>query len=128
MRLLISLCGVLLLSSAAHAEDPARAFTHFCEEWMGKLAAREAHNVTHIKWDTKAGAVSGEYVGYTKEHTCTMKNGNSVPVGKIIYREVLYQKQGGSIAEAQKSTAKAIETTEVTEIFRYSKGKGKWVY
>jgi len=126
MRLLVSVCCLVLLGASALAEDPASAFNHFCEEWMGKLAAREEHNVTHIKWDTKSEGVKGEYVGYTKEHTCTTKNASAVPIGKIIYREVRYQKQGGSIPEAEKSSARPIETTEVTEIFRYA--KGKWVY
>lgn len=126
MRFLVSLCCVVLLSSAAAAGDVASQFTAFCEEWMGKLAARERHNVSHIKWDTKPEGVQGEYVGYTEEHTCTLKDGAKVPVGKIIYREIVYQKRGGTVPEAEKSTAQPIETTEVTEIFRYS--GGKWIY
>ena len=126
MRLLVSLCCVVLFSTAALAEDATAAFTSFCEEWMGKLAAREQHNVTHIKWDAQPGAVKGEYVGYTHEHTCTVKNATQVPIGKIIYREIVYRKRGGTIPEAEKSPAEAIEATEVTEIFRYS--GGKWVY
>ena len=126
MRLFVSLCCVVLFSTAALAEDATAAFTSFCEEWMGKLAAREVHNVANIKWDAKPGAVKGEYVGYTKEHTCTVKEASKVPIGKIIYREIVYQKHGGSIPEAEKSPAEATEVTEVTEIFRYS--AGKWVY
>ena len=53
MRFLASLCCVVLWSTAAMAGDVAGQFNAFCEEWMGKLAARQAHNVTHIKWDTK---------------------------------------------------------------------------
>ena len=126
MRFLVALCCAVLWSSAAMAGDVASQFTAFCEEWMGKLAAREQHNVTHIKWDTKPDGVQGEYVAYTKEHTCTLKDTSQVPIGKIIYREIVYQKHGGTIPEAEKSEAQAIETTEVTEIFRYA--AGKWVY
>ena len=126
MRFLVSLCCVVLWSSTALAGDVASQFTVFCEEWMGKLAARQEHNVTHIKWDAKPDGVKGEYVGYTHEHTCTLKDGAQVPIGKIIYREIVWQKHGGTIPEAEKSEAQAIETTEVTEIFRYA--AGKWVY
>jgi len=126
MRFLVALCCAVLWSTAAVAGDVASQFDSFCVEWMGKLAARQEHNITHIKWDTKPEGVKGEYVGYTTEHTCTLKNETQVPIGKIIYREMVYQKAGGSIPEAEKSEARAIETTEVTEIFRYA--AGKWVY
>jgi hypothetical protein len=126
MRLLVAMCCAVLFNTAALAEDVAKAFDVFCEEWMGKLAARERHNVTHIKWDARPEGVKGEYVGYTREHTCTLKAVTKVPVGKIIYREVRYEKRGDSIPEAEQSPAQPVETTEVTEIFRYS--AGKWVY
>jgi hypothetical protein len=126
MRFLVAFSCAVLWSTAAMAGDVAGQFTAFCEEWMGKLAARQEHNVSHIKWDTKQDGVKGEYVGYTTEHTCTLKNETKVPIGKIIYREIVYQKSGGSVPEAEKSAAEAIETTEVTEIFRYD--GGKWVY
>ena len=120
--------GIVLLASVARAEDPATAFEGFCSEWMQKLEEREQANVSHIKWESNAdGVVQGLYVGYTHEHTCVTKDGTgSVPVGKISYREVRYEKRGGSIQEAEHSAPKPIEITEVTEIFRYS--KGKWVY
>jgi len=122
------IAGVLIcLASAACAQDVATAFEGFCGEWMHKLEEREQANVTHIKWESNADGVQGAYVGYTHEHTCVMKDGtNSVPIGKINYREVRYEKRGGSIAEAEQSPPRPIEITEVTEIFRYS--KGKWVY
>ena len=126
MRLLVSLSCLVLFSTVALAGDASSAFNSFCEEWMGKLAARERYNVANIKWDAKSNGVTGEYVGYTQEHTCTVKDANKVPIGKIVYREIVYQKHGGSIPEAEKSPAEAIEATEVTEIFRYS--AGKWVY
>jgi len=126
MRFLLAFTCAVLWSTTAMAGDVASQFTAFCEEWMGKLAAREQHNVANIKWDSKPDGVKGEYVGYTAEHTCTLKNETKVPIGKIIYREIVYQKSGGSVPEAEKSAAQAIETTEVTEIFRYA--GGKWVY
>ena len=129
MRTVIVLCILLAVGTTARAQDAAvaSAFEGFCIEWMHKLEAREQANVTHIKWETGADGVHGEYIGYTQEHTCTMKSGTgNVPVGKIIYREIRYEKRGSSVKEAEGSAAHPVETTEVTEIFRYE--KGKWVY
>ena len=127
MRILLSLVCVGLVSSMAFAGDAASAFPTFCEEWMGKLAARERDNVSHIKWDKLPEGVKGEYVGYfTKDHTCTTKELSGVPVGKIIYREIRYEKRGDTVADAEKSAPRAIDATEVTEIFRYA--NGKWIY
>lgn len=126
MRFLVAFTCAVLWSGTALAGDVATQFSAFCEEWMGKLAAREQHNVANIKWDAKPDGVKGEYVGYTQEHTCTLKDASKVPIGKIIYREIVYQKRGGTIPEAERSAAQPVETTEVTEIFRYA--GGKWVY
>jgi len=127
MRWMIML-AVLAVSGAAYAQDAAAgAFPQFCEEWMQKLAAREQRNVANIKWAEAADGVSGEYIGYGQEHTCVTKTGTqSVPVGKITYREVRYEKHGGSVSDAEKNPPQAVETTEITEIFRYS--AGKWIY
>lgn len=127
MRVLGPFCVLMLLSTAAVAEDAAAAFPSFCEEWMHKLEVREENNVSHIKWEPDGTGVLGDYIGYTREHTCTIKDGtNSVPVGEIVYREIRYEKRGGTVAEAEHSTAQPVETTEVTEIFRFD--KGKWIY
>lgn len=94
---------------------------------MGKLAAREKRNQGLIHWEEQSDAVAGNYVGYSPQHTCVVKDDSgSVPVGKISYLEVRYEKRGATREEAERSTARPIETTEVTEIFRFS--KGEWVY
>jgi len=127
MKSMIIVAVLVGMVSAVEAQDVATAFQGFCDEWMHKLEEREHANVSHIKWETNANGVQGDYVGYTHEHTCVMKDGtDSVPIGKINYREVRYEKHGGSIAEAEQSAPQPVEITEVTEIFRYS--KGKWVY
>jgi hypothetical protein len=111
--------------------DPqvAGAFTTFCASWMEKLAAREVHNVQQIQWRENGVAVEGDYVGYSKEHKCDLKapqDKKGVPIGKVSYRELLYRKRGGSKEEATAGSAEIVEITEVTEIFRYD--KGKWIY
>jgi hypothetical protein len=113
--------------AAAPKGDVEGQFKAFCEEWMGKLAARERDNVGNMHWETRADGVVGSYTAYSQEHTCVLKDGtDSVPVGKITYREYLYEKRGPSLPEAKASPPHPVETTEVTEIFRYS--DGHWIY
>jgi hypothetical protein len=147
IRLTVAVGVVLAIGAVARAQQPAKAKKHaakpaanaapqgdvegqfkvFCEEWMGKLAARERDNINNIQWETRADGVTGAYTAYSQEHTCVMKDGTgSVPVGKISYREYRYEKRGGSIPEAKASPPHPVETTEVTEIFRYS--AGQWIY
>ncbi len=113
-------------TKAVSPEKAAEQFQAFCQEWMQKLAAREHDNVSKIKWNSNSDGVEGEYVGYTQDHTCTVTEDDSEPVGKIAYQEVRYTKHGASIADAEKSVPHAVESTAVTELFRYE--KGKWIY
>jgi len=108
-------------------EAVKEAFEEFCQEWMHKLQAREEHNVANIKWDSNSDGILGEYVGYyTRDYSCKLADGSKVPVGKIMYEEVRYLKRGPTVTEAQQSPPHPVETTSVTEIFRYD--HGKWVY
>ena len=110
----------------ASKAEASSAFQTFCEEWMEKLVVRERDNVSHIKWDARADGVRGEYVGYSHEHTCTVREDSTVPIGKVSYREVRYEKHGPTVADAERTPAQSLEITEVTEIFRYDKGKWVW--
>jgi hypothetical protein len=100
----------------------------FCAKWMGFLSVRERDNQNAIKWQTTPGGVEGKYVGYSDTFKCFLKDiaKKETPVATIRYLEYLYEKDGASKAEAESSEPKVVESTEVTEIFRYS--KGKWVY
>jgi hypothetical protein len=120
---IVAFTGVVFLSTAVLASNVATQFDAFGLDWMSKLAARQAYNATHIKWDATAEGVTGEYIAYTPEHVCTLKNVTKAPIGKVSYVEILYQKRGSTIPEAEQSTAQVIDTTEVTEIFGYIRGK-----
>jgi hypothetical protein len=113
-------------SKKATPEQVTGAFQTFCQEWMQKLAVRERDNIAHIKWSTKPDGVQGEYVGYTQDHTCVVKNEDTDPVGEIAYQEVRYEKRGATVAEAEQNPPRPVETTAVTELFHFE--KGKWVY
>jgi hypothetical protein len=115
-------------AKATH-EKAAGAFDAFCQEWMSKLATRERDNKAQIKWQTNASGTQGEYVGYSQEHTCQIKEltePTGVPIGTITYRELRYQQSGASQMEAVQSEPRVIEIVEVIEIFRFT--NGKWVY
>ena len=107
--------------------EDVRGFRSFCDTWMQKLADRTAHNASHIAW-TKGGAgVVGEYVSYGPDRTCIAKEEpGRDPIGKITYREITYRKEGASEALAQNATGTIVDQTDVTEIFRFA--KGRWQY
>jgi len=114
---------------AARAEDLSHKFETFCSTWMDKLREREKYNLAHIQWQPDAGGVVGEYVGYETdqpEHTVSHTEKKSVPIGKLIYREVKLKLSGKSEAEALANKPEIVERTEVTELFRYD--HGVWVY
>src|SRR5262245_58888286 len=62
-----------LADAKAVQEKAAGAFEAFCNEWMGKLATRERDNKSQIKWQTNAGGTTGEYIGYSQDRTCQIK-------------------------------------------------------
>lgn len=104
-----------------------RNFRGFCDEWMQKLRDRETYNTAHIPWETKDGRVSGEYVGYATDCTCIAREEpGKDPIGKITYRETRYRREGATQAEALVAPGAVVEQSDVTEIFRF--GKGRWQY
>lgn len=110
-------------------DDPLQSsFSRFCDSWMEKLAQRERRNQGLIEWQSGTNWVQGSYVGYTKEHKCSIEGATSPsPVGRLSYLEVKYERRGASVPDAMASVPTPVETTEVTEFFRYD-GDGKWVY
>lgn len=120
--------GALALPSAASANSTG-GFERFCDEWMGKLAARERDNQNHAKAQNAASGVVVEYTGYTKVPvSCTARtNAKGVPsVGILVYHELRYRKSGSSPEQARTSTPAEVERVEVTEVFRYD--GSKWTY
>jgi hypothetical protein len=104
-----------------------RNFQAFCDEWMQKLRDRETYNNAHITWETKNGRVSGEYTGYGTDRTCIAREEpGKDPIGKIGYRETRYRREGATQAEALAVPGTIVEQSDVTEIFRF--GKGRWQY
>jgi len=114
------------LKETIEGED-VRDFRGFCDAWMAKLRDRNVYNEAHIAWDAKGGQVTGEYVGYGSDRTCSAREEpGQVPIGKITYREVRYRRQGATPAAAMAGAGTIVEQTDVTEIFRFP--KGRWQY
>lgn len=108
-------------------EIAARKFGSFCVDWMEKLAIRERDNRTTVRWEAGPTGVSGEYVGYSADHSCELKRTTEgVLIGKVNYREFVYQQQGASVQEAHNSALRIVDTTQVLELFRYD--GSRWVY
>lgn len=118
--------GMDAVKEIVEGED-VRGFREFCDSWMQKLRERDTFNVAHIAWKTDAGRVSGEYVGYGTDRTCSAREEpGKDPIGKIGYREIRYRREGATQAAAMAAAGTIVEQTDVTEIFRYA--KGRWQY
>lgn len=117
--------GDAVSASAGGAE--VLGFRAFCDSWMQKLRERDAYNTGRIVWETRDGQVVGEHVAYGKDCTCTARaETGKDPIGKITYRETRYRRQGVTPAEALAAPGTILEHSDVTEIFRYA--KGRWQY
>ena len=117
---------VATVTQTASGPD-VKGFRAFCDSWMQKLRERETYNTAHIAWETREGQVSGEYVGYETDCKCAAREQpGKDPVGTITYREKKWRRRGATQAEALASEGTLIEQTDVTEIFRYA--KGRWQY
>jgi hypothetical protein len=115
------------LKEMVEGED-VRDFRAFCDSWMQKLRERDSYNVAHVTWEKgSAGGVVGEYVSYGTDRTCIAREEpGKDPIGKITYREIRYRRQGATPTAAMSGGGTIVEQTDVTEIFRY--GKGRWQY
>ncbi len=107
--------------------EDVRGFRAFCDGWMAKLRERTTYNVAHVAWTTSGPTVVGEYLGYGTERTCVAREEpGKDPIGKITYRETKYRKEGPTESAAMGAAGTIVEQTDVTEIFRYA--KGRWQY
>jgi hypothetical protein len=104
-----------------------KGFRAFCDSWMQKLRDREVYNTAHIAWENREGLVVGEHVAYGQDCECIARQEpGKDPIGKITYRETRYRRQGATPADALAAPGTIIEHSDVTEIFRF--GKGRWQY
>jgi len=108
-------------------ERARAAFTGFCDDWERKLSRREHDNLDAIKWKLQNGWAVGQYLGYSKIHSCTCKlSTHGQPVGELTYGETNNYLTGKTVDEAKHAKPKSTLATETTEIFGW--GKKGWEY
>ncbi len=126
--------GASLTARAARADDSSslyreaeRAFPAFCREWERKLRQREQDNLANLRWSERNGYQTATYVGYGPIESCVCKrSAKGQPVGKIVYREMVYYLVGRTVEEAKRSQPKLIGSTDTVELFNWS--GHRWEY
>lgn len=116
--------------AAAISEDVALAtFDAFTIEWMKKLDETEAFHKAKAQVVQSSDGFSVEYVGYLPHRYIHVKKTESTDtpyVGILTYYEKKLRCSGKTQEEARQGPFDQVETNQVSEIFRFT--KGKWVY
>lgn len=117
-------------SAGEEAEDRARAsFDVFTRKWMQKLADTEDFQKKRMNvTQTQAGFVA-EYIGYLPHRYTTIKltQLKETPfIGILTYYKKTMRSVGKTKKQAINGLFEHAETSQVSEIFRYT--KGEWVY
>jgi hypothetical protein len=115
----------------AISEDAALAsFDAFTIEWMKKLAQTEEFRRTQtLKVTQSSEGFTAEYMGYLPHRYIVVKKTSSSEtpfVGILTYFEKTLRCVGKTREEALKGPFDHAATNQVSEIFRFT--KGKWVY
>jgi hypothetical protein len=117
--------------AAAVTQDHALAsFETFTIEWMTKLAQTEEFQRTQRMQVSQASeGFTAEYIGYLPHRYITVKKTASKEtpfVGILTYYEKVLRCVGKTQEEATKGPFNQTDVRQVSEIFRFT--KGKWVY
>ena len=110
-------------------ERALAAFDTFTIEWMKKLEGTEDFHKTRAQAVESPDGFTAEYVGYIPDRSIRVKKTDSVDtpyVGILIYSEKTLRCAGKTKEEALQGPFDQVETSQVSEIFRFT--KGKWVY
>jgi len=90
---------------------------------MGELEAQEQKNLAAVQWQQDGTGARGEYTGYDPDYVCTVSpGGDPVPVGRMQYREIHFEKRGASIADAMRAEPAPLRFEDVTQVFAYRGG------
>ncbi len=106
------------------------SFDVFTIEWMKKLSnTEEFHRTQDVKVSQSSEGVAAEYVGYFPHRYIIVKKTDSKEtpfVGILTYFEKTMRCVGKTKEEALKGPFQPSDSKQVSEIFRFT--KGKWVY
>ncbi len=112
------------------SEDAALAsFDTFTIEWMKKLEETEQFQKTKAKVTESPEGFSAEYTGYLPPrytHVKKTESSDTPYVGILTYYEETLRSSGKTKEEALQGPFLHVEQTQVSEIFRFT--KGKWEY
>ncbi len=111
-------------------EEAALAtFDTFTLEWMQKLIQTENFHKSQAQVVESPDGFAVEYIGYIPDRHINVKKTNSSDtpyVGILTYLEKKLRCAGKTKEDALKGPFEQVETSPVSEIFRFT--KGKWVY
>jgi len=105
------------------------SFDAFTIEWMKKLSDTEEFHRTQAVVSQSPEGFAAEYVGYLPHRYIIIKKTDSKDtpfVGILTYYEKTMRCVGKTKEEALKGPFEASDSQQVSEIFRFT--KGKWVY
>jgi hypothetical protein len=104
-------------------DDLQKSLRTFCELRMRELEAKAQKNLAAVQWQQDATGARGEYVGYNPDYVCTLSSGEEqVPIGRMQYREIHFEKRGASIQDAMRADPEPLRFEDVTQVFAYRRG------
>ena len=116
--------------AALMSEDIAlSSFDSFTLEWMKKLKEAETFHKMRAQVKPSQDGFTAEYIGYLPPRYIHVKKTESADtpyVGILTYYEKTLRCTGKTKEEALKGPFDQVGTSQVSEIFRFT--KGKWVY
>jgi hypothetical protein len=111
-------------------EAAQTSFDAFTIAWMKKLSeAEEFHRTEKVKVSQSSEGFAAEYVGYFPHRYIIVKKTDSKEtpfVGILTYFEKTLRCVGKTKEEALKGPFQETDSQQVSEIFRFT--KGKWIY
>lgn len=116
---------------ATHIDEDVAlaAFDTFTIEWMKKLEQTEEFQRTQARISQSPDGFSAEYTGYLPHRYIHVKKTEATDtpyVGILTYYERRFRCNAKTKDDALKGPFEQVETSQVSEIFRFT--KGKWVY
>lgn len=76
-----------------------------------------------MRWQQDAIGIRGEYVGYAPDYECKVSTPTgTVPIGRMRYREIRFEKRGESVADAMLAEPAPFSIDDVTQVFAYRDG------
>lgn len=136
---LLFVFAVLLLPPFVHSPalagevvPPAilTSFEGFSKNWMARLEQVNQQNLQGVKPEAAANdRVVGRYICYGPDCIREVRNTDSKAtpyVGIIRYPQKVMEKEGDTLQQMKEHPGTQASEIQVTEIFRYT--KGRWVY